>query len=129
MAEGEADPAGKRAIAQWVQSDRVFGLARCRTKIEIACCVSIELRRGCGGKRCGIENFPGIEAGEWIAQNRHAIRGGYAERSDLVGEFRCGASVQAAYLDAAARGDLDDAVAMATRRRAQSGERIERNSA
>jgi hypothetical protein len=82
-----------------------------------------------GGKHRGIKNFFGIESGQRIAQNRHAIRGGYAERGDLVGEFRGGAGVQAAYLDAASRSDLDDAVAMATRRRTQSGKRVERNSA
>jgi hypothetical protein len=48
MAEGEADTAGKRAVAQRVQSDRVFG--RRRTKIEIGCSVWIELRRGCGAR-------------------------------------------------------------------------------
>ena len=50
MAEGETDPAGKRAVAQRVQSNRVFGLGRRRTKIEIGCSVWIELRRGCGAR-------------------------------------------------------------------------------
>ena len=46
-----------------------------------------------------------------------------------VGELRRGCVAQAAHLDAAARGDFDDAVAMRSRRSAQRGEGGERNGA
>jgi len=46
VAEGETDPAGKRAVAQRVRSGRVLGLGWRRADVQIICSVWIELRRG-----------------------------------------------------------------------------------
>ena len=67
--------------------------------------------------------FPRVEPGERIAENRNAVCRGDIERGDSVGKARRRRGAQAADLDAAARGDFDDAVAMRARRRAQRRKR------
>ncbi len=72
-----------------------------------------------GGERGGVQNFLGIETGERIAQNGNAVVRGDAERGDGIREKRRGLCAQPANLNAAARGDFDDAVAVLSRRGAK----------
>ena len=65
--------------------------------------------------------------GERIGEHRNAVIRRDAERSDVGCELRSGYGTQSADLDAAARRDLDDAVAVPSRRAAQFGECGERD--
>jgi hypothetical protein len=98
------------------------------------------LRRQPGGKRrrrkfvtpvgrqhAGADRLAGIKAGERIDQHRNAVARRDAERGDRGGEFRRRGGVKTAELDATARSDLDDAVAVRARRRAQACECLQRH--
>ena len=75
-----------------------------------------------GGEAAGVENFLDVEAGEHIGMDRNSILGCDSERGDGVGEMGRRRRGQAANLDAAAAGDLDNAVAEFLRGRAKRGE-------
>ena len=75
----------------------------------------------------GVKTFVLAEPGQRIRHHGDAFVRRNAEGSDIRRE-RSGACVaQAAKLDAAARGDFDDAVAVSPRRGAKAAERRERN--
>jgi hypothetical protein len=64
-----------------------------------------------GSDGAGVENFVDVESGKRIGMDRNSVLSGDCERGDGVGKRRCRRRRQAANLDAAAAGDLDDAVA------------------
>ena len=67
--------------------------------------------------------------GERVGDDRHALDRRDIERGDIGRQQRRRARRQSAQLQAAARGDLDRAVAVRARRRADRDESIERNAA
>ena len=67
------------------------------------------------------------QSGQRIGQHRNAVARLDAERCHVRGEQRRRRRAQAADLDAAARGDLDDAVAVRPRRGAKASEGVERD--
>ena len=75
-----------------------------------------------GGDGAGVENFLDVESGECVGVDWDSILGGDSKRVYRVGKKRRGRRGQAANLDAAAAGDLDNAVAEFLRRRAKRGE-------
>ena len=79
------------------------------------------------GERMGVEHVCVGQPGQRIGHHRNAVARLDPERCHLGGEQRRRRRAQAPDLDAAARGDLDDAVAVRSRRRAQAGEGVERD--
>ncbi len=82
-----------------------------------------------GGDGACVENFLAVESGKRIRVHRNSIIRGNGERDDGVGKARCGRRGQSANLDAAAAGDLDNAIAETSCRRTERGERRERHRA
>ena len=91
-------------------------------------CASLPAQIGSEG--AGIEEFRRVDAGEGIASEPECRPGPQCRaRQSSPQNAAPSAAVQAAHLDAAARGDFDDAVAVRARGGAERGERIERNGA
>ena len=93
---------------------------------------SLRVARGCRQsltqrrrERHGIRGSLRLQAGERIDQDRNAVGSRDAKRRNRIGKMRRRCRRQAAHLDAAARRDLDDAVAVSPRRRAQRRNGIE----
>ena len=79
------------------------------------------------GDGAGIGGFSGIQAREWIAQDRWTLAKCQVDAGDRCRELLYGVFRQSADLNASARSDLDDAVAVPARGRAQGRERLARH--
>lgn len=79
--------------------------------------------------RAGVQNLFGVEPAQRVIVHRNTVRRRDVEGGNGVGKTRSGRGVQSANLNTAAPGNLDDAVAVLPRRRAQGCQGFKRHGA